>query len=78
MTPPARDRLRRLEGLLVTLRLKPNDLMSQLRNAHVTKGRFLHELTAEQVEEQIADAERSAERIVKGALASVKPSKEQE
>lgn len=54
------DRLRYLEELLAKRGLRPIDLMRELRKGRfpVTRGRFLHELTDEQVEQQIADAER--------------------
>ncbi len=52
---PTVDRLQVLETVLATRGLRPSDLMLALRKGGETKGRFLHELSASQVEEQIAE-----------------------
>lgn len=56
MRPTVTD-LQRLEDALAARGLRPGDLMRELRREKATRGRFLHELTAEQVHEQIRIAE---------------------
>lgn len=62
---PTVDRLRVLESALERLGLQPGDLMKELRREKATKARFLHELSATQVEEQITQTLATCERYGK-------------
>lgn len=55
-----KDLLDALDALLVLCGVRPGDLMSLLRGDGVTNGLFLHELTDDQLREQV----RSARRVV--------------